>query len=1211
MGNTVEVVFPRAPVEIDEWTIGNGATTEEAIELAILSARRMGKHDGVGRADETIAVFYSFTWLACGGILVRYAWVLQRALDGVSERAALENAAATAYDDQSQVPLAPVIVTSRHAMATPHLSTPTLSLTYVNALDIGKRSRGAAIGLLFYDYLTNLDREASCHLLSLDSKLKHEKPRFNWSGPNLSEIRSSTCIYLFFAFVYYVWDTIPLTSAGTNTSLARRCEYSALACGRFYILAPVISDLTTYKNSTLLATLAVQVILQLRIYALYGRSRVLLVFLLTFCFLEATAMAFLVAFTMAHLRRLPIASTNTGCAYEGLIKVSALFWLPGLVFEPVLFVLVAYKARGSDSRETLISRMARESLVYFTGVFVELLLSTVIWACAPQYINIVNPGGHDEDDEQIIVQQRPAERRTETSATTWQSSGSLTTGNKLNRLAFADAEELQKKVERMRARISSLEDALRALQESVTDDPHPLLLSDETAMDTSGDAAVNTRTPGESIPGPPLTREDEEFLDSFGTLTLGLRGESRFFGQTSRSEYLIHAPRPHSSTPYGCTQSDYPRLSPELFEEATKGFETTSHKPELKRQVLQMLPSLSSACRLCEIFLEHGEYIWYPIPRTQLFDEILSVIYRSFPYNPGNEECCLVSSHAASLLFMVFALASLFDPEQPSNSDAAREYFLLARLCLRFASPQQDTTLWAIQSLIYMVQFMEMSDREPAHSHSHAAWILMGFACKLGHSIGLHVNSSRWQLGEEAGQRRARVFWQLFLQDTWISFGFGRPPCMSLAFVDCEFPKDPEELTDAEGHKEWGFHPWSWQYTKLLHQVMTTAFGAKTPPYSTVLELDRKIRDFPVPWRLRIKCGMNEESEPTKAIFMQRWFVMSCKEATLLNLHRSYFAQALNEMPQDLLRHRYGPSVMAIYRSAWRLIEGLRETHKRVPAVMERLGLPWSQSLSAAIVMCLLVTRAPTSSLAPASLHELDRLCELFEQLESKSQTAANNLEVVQKLRKQAHDASSATESVDRTNPASTELDRIGGKTHLISPGPIGTACSTTSSSPACSPASNNAGSPSNSMTASSSSAVATPPYELIATPASIFVPQDQIHPTIISDMRTFESFGLLDTGNGASISAVQDFNFDLSKAFPLPQEVQPSPDFSGFQDIQNYFGEEFFGPVPTTATSASAAATSLPAFMATPNMGTELNPNVPMPVLDATWQSFVEQLGF
>lgn len=185
--------------------------------------------------------------------------------------------------------------------------------------------------------------------------------------------------------------------------------------------------------------------------------------------------------------------------------------------------------------------------------------------------------------------------------------------------------------------------------------------------------------------------------------------------------------------------------------------------------------------------------------------------------------------------------------------------------------------------------------------------------------------------------------------------------------------------THAEVQAHFAVHPWTWQYTKLLHQVMTTAFGAKTPQYTTVLELDRKIRDFPVPWRLRIKCGLAVESEPPKVVHIQRWFVMSCKESSesrstivclalstsgilesafdvdicvhtaLLNLHRPYFAQALNELPNDLLRHRYGPSVMAIYRSAWRLIEGLRETHKKAPQVVERLSLPWSQSLSAAV----------------------------------------------------------------------------------------------------------------------------------------------------------------------------------------------------------------------------------------------------------------------
>ena len=69
----------------------------------------------------------------------------------------------------------------------------------------------------------------------------------------------------------------------------------------------------------------------------------------------------------------------------------------------------------------------------------------------------------------------------------------------------------------------------------------------------------------------------------------------------------------------------------------------------------------------------------------------------------------------------------------------------------------------------------------------------------------------------------------------------------------------------------------------------------------------------------------------------------------LLNLHRTYFAQALHDQPQDLLKHRYGPSVMATYRSAWRLIEGLKQPSKKTPKLLSRHSLAWSQNLSAAV----------------------------------------------------------------------------------------------------------------------------------------------------------------------------------------------------------------------------------------------------------------------
>ena len=70
---------------------------------------------------------------------------------------------------------------------------------------------------------------------------------------------------------------------------------------------------------------------------------------------------------MSHLPGLPILSTNTGCAYQGILSMSSLFWIPGLVYEPILFGLVAYKAWGRDGSEPsipLVKKMARQRSVH-------------------------------------------------------------------------------------------------------------------------------------------------------------------------------------------------------------------------------------------------------------------------------------------------------------------------------------------------------------------------------------------------------------------------------------------------------------------------------------------------------------------------------------------------------------------------------------------------------------------------------------------------------------------------------------------------------------------------------------------------------------------------------------------------------------------------------------------------------------------------------
>ncbi|OCH90461.1 hypothetical protein OBBRIDRAFT_793339 [Obba rivulosa] len=235
-----------------------------------------------------------------------------------------------------------------------------LSLAEMYILDIGKRSRISAITLLGYDYFISLSDEVDVV----------------WSQNKRRPMFWMHTFNRLFALLYLIFDSIPLTPSGIVSS--KSC-----------IIYLMCDDIVT-----LVTTITVQAILQLRVYALYHRSRRMLWFLLTMSAIEVSVMVILIGVTISRIERLPVISTPTGCEYTGIFALSALFWLPGLVYEPILLLLVVHKAwplSKSAPRVPMIIRMARDSLLYFTLVFVELLVSTVIWAHFPKYINIIMP----------------------------------------------------------------------------------------------------------------------------------------------------------------------------------------------------------------------------------------------------------------------------------------------------------------------------------------------------------------------------------------------------------------------------------------------------------------------------------------------------------------------------------------------------------------------------------------------------------------------------------------------------------------------------------------------------------------------------------------------------------------------------------------------------------------------------------------------------
>ncbi|THU97411.1 hypothetical protein K435DRAFT_828690 [Dendrothele bispora CBS 962.96] len=1017
--------------------------------------------------------------------------------------------------------------------------------------------------------------------------------------------------------------------------------------------------------------------------------------------------------------------------------------------------------------------------------------------------------------------------------------GSLTAG-KGNRLVLSGTEELHERISSLCSRIRDLEEALASVQAKVSQEPHPLLRSDllqlkaphhqssqgppnnahdqadgaggrgaviivngdgrslEGSNNTTVDSSITSSSGGLTVNGnrsesgfPNGDRHphkagvgDENFIDAFGTLSLDLNGESNFLGKTARSEYLIRAlSKPTSNSYPSSFSSACVRLPKKIIQFPSTCLSEDQQLDlegydDIGEEIFALLPDMSEAFRLCDVYLEAGKYMYTPIPRKELLDEILTGVYRAGSFSS------LPQKHTLALVFIIFALAALFDPNKPPYSLDAQEYFYLARAArnhtMSFSSAvggvgigpdpsgnddEDDekeegeeenadrvgrrsrsdlgygrggssrvnggdhgmgrragfgrvvarrgiasktrggwgmsvTGLW---TTIHMSQYLEFSDWEALGSSS--AWWFVGFSLRLATSLGLHLNSARWKVPEEVQKKRALVFWQIFTVDTWLSFHYGRPPSLSRVYIDCPLPEDPEEYVGEDGKKEIGFHSWTFQYTYFMHNVIETAFGCNSPPYSLIIDIDRQIRDFPVPQHLRPRCRLETVEESmakggkervcaAHTLTMQRWMTLSYKESTLLNLHRPYFAQALQDSPDDLASHKYLPSVMATYRSAWRLIEALKLFWIAIPQMLERYNLAWSHALSAAIVMCILVTRAPNSKMTKSSLKELDAIVELYEDASARCKSAANILETVRNLRQKAHEAVDHTQHLSElpsSNLSTDELDRLGGRTHLISSSSRSSKrhskasmCSSRPSSNSTSPSCSNYETPL-SQGAGSSPTAGPSSHSNHDSPTDSFAPQPQptIPPPSNSTQNSADNLSLLQelftTENMHPIIAhdLQELNiisgprlstgpgpwplfYDLPTGIPgsgqgpptLPVPNPGSGSRSGpsRNPGANAMGADLIlsssraanprtsGSPPTSSmdwpipTHTQAVPPSLsdwpfnPFYDPSPQSpltmsgfptggfgGLSMNPisGSSPPILDATWQSFVEQLGF
>lgn len=618
--------------------------------------------------------------------------------------------------------------------------------------------------------------------------------------------------------------------------------------------------------------------------------------------------------------------------------------------------------------------------------------------------------------------------------------GSLSTGQG-TRFVLADTEHLHRKIVEMGQRIRQLEDALSIFQAGVSEEVHPLLIEDLLSIKLGPEAPKSSND---------VTHESSNVpIHSAGTLTISGGGESNYFGLSAGSETLFMAGAEldgsSSSQPdeLPSMSADVSRLGSSLPFSLT-GIPDHDQYQSILGSLLSLLPPYPRASALCETYMEHAAWIFRPIQREELIDDILSPVYALAQKRESNatESKAECFEHTIAVLYMVFAQGALMDLTLPLCNQEAEDYFHLGRVALSLRSVFESPAIHTVQALALMGYYYSNRGKQYALG---SAWSVITLASKLAQSMGLHRDPSRFNMSPKVVQRRRTLFWEIFSADLFHSLALGRPPSNRLSYVDCEFPEDETTTMNDQGEVEIGF--WRWKYTfirDVVSQIIELTLSAELPSYDTILELDRKVREQVLPPPLNLYRSSVQDDYTTPSAYIRGRILFQFRTTTMLFIHRSFFAQALLDFPTNPLRSPYAPSFLAAYRCASATIKTIVLNFQVFPDLFMRWWPVWSHLLSAAVIVGSIVTRAPSTTMAPAAWQELNLAVEIFSQGSQTSSRARHGLAILDKLRLKAYQAlekyRSGATSNDQGNLSSLlpevgsddELTMFGGQTRVL-----------------------------------------------------------------------------------------------------------------------------------------------------------------------------------
>lgn len=150
--------------------------------------------------------------------------------------------------------------------------------------------------------------------------------------------------------------------------------------------------------------------------------------------------------------------------------------------------------------------------------------------------------------------------------------------------------------------------------------------------------------------------------------------------------------------------------------------------------LFESLPPRPRAWSLCETYMEQASWLFRPLRREEIIDDLLTPIYNAKEEreDPNCSVRTQTSPHKFAVLYLIFAQGALVDLTLPPYNEEAENYHHYARAALTLRSIFDSPMIETVQAIVLLAYYHSNAGKRYTQD---SVWTLISLGAKLAQSV--------------------------------------------------------------------------------------------------------------------------------------------------------------------------------------------------------------------------------------------------------------------------------------------------------------------------------------------------------------------------------------------------------------------------------------------------------------------------------------------